>query len=145
MRLFCVLLLLFLARPAAGQDIADLVQLRSDVQRESQASVKADRFRELRDHAIRMLGWVAGNTYGTPLWPEVEQNIGRDGVYYDFFVRLAPPGLNSSTQQLEAFKNVSLYQEWFDKGQTRPFNEADNMNKLRRMMQISEEVIDLYR
>ena len=39
---------------------------------QSQASGKAGRFRELRDHAIRMLGWIAGNTYGTPLWPEVK-------------------------------------------------------------------------
>ena len=131
--------------PAQQRNMADLVQLRSGVQLKSDTSGKADRFRELRDHAIRMLGWVAGNTYGTPLWPEVKQNIGRGGVYYNFFVRLRPPGLKKRTLEAEAIHNIRLYLEWFEKGQTRTYNEADNMNKLGRILQIGEEVIAVYR
>ncbi len=115
------------------------------VQLVSQASIEAGRFRELRDHAIRMLGWIAGNSYGHPVWPEMKPYVGRGGVYYDFFLRLSPPGLDRSAQEVEAFQNVSLYQEWFEKGQTRPFNEADNVNKIRRILQIAREVVDVYR
>ena len=110
-----------------------------------QASRKAGRFRELRDQAIRMLGWVAGNSYAHPVWPEVKPYVGRGGDYYDFFVRLSPPGLDRSAQEAEAFHNVSLYQKWFEKGQTLPFNEADNVNKIRRILQIAEEVVSVYR
>ena len=112
---------------------------------QSQASGKARRFRELRDEAIRMLGWVAGNSYGHPVWPDVRPYVGRGGEYYDFFVSLSPPGLGSGAQEAEAFHNVSLYETWFEKGQTRPFNEPDNMNKIRRILQIAEETVGVYR
>ena len=112
---------------------------------QSQASGKAVRFRELRDQAIRMLGWVAGNSYAHPVWPEMKPYVGRGGEYYDFFLGLSPPGLDRSAQEAEAFHNVSLYQKWFEKGQTLPFNEADNVNKFRRILQIAEEVVSVYR
>ncbi len=112
---------------------------------QSQASGKAGRFRELRDQAIRMLGWVAGNSYAHPVWPEMNPYVGRGGEYYDFFLGLSPPGLDRSAQEAEAFHNVSLYQKWFEKGQTLPFNEADNVNKIKRILQIAEEVVSVYR
>ena len=112
---------------------------------QSQASDKASLFRELRDQAIRMLGWVAGNTYAHPIWPEMKPYIGRGGEYYDFFLSLSPPGLDRSSQEVEAFQNVSLYQEWFERGQARPFNEADNGNKIKRILQIAGEVVSVYR
>lgn len=112
---------------------------------QSQASGNPGRFRELRDQAIRMLGWVAGNSYAHPVWPEMKPYVGRGGEYYDFFLRLSPPGLDRSAQEAEAFHNVSLYQKWFEKGQTRPFNEEDNVNKITRILQIAEEVVSVYR
>lgn len=92
---------------------------------QSQASGKAGRFRELRNQAISMLGWVAGNSYAHPIWPEMKPYIGRGGEYYDFFLRLTPPGLDRGALEAEAFQNVSLYRKWFDSGQSRPFDEAD--------------------
>jgi hypothetical protein len=118
---------------------------RSDHIVQSQSPSKAARFRELRDQGIRMLGWVAGNSYAHPIWPQVKPYVGRGGQYYDFLVGLSPPGLDRTMQEAEAFHNVRLYQEWFKNGQMRPFNEQDNMNKIKRILQISEEVIDVYR
>ena len=112
---------------------------------QSPTGSKAAQFRELRDTAIRMLGWVAGNSYGHPIWPQIKSYYGRGGSYYDFFVRLSPPGLDKTIQEAEALHNVGLYQEWFEKGQTRPFNEQDNVNKIKRMLQIAEEVVGIYK
>ncbi len=92
-----------------------------------------------------MLGWVAGNSSGHPVWPEVRPYVGQGGEYYDFFVRLSPPGLDRSAQEAEAFHNVNLYREWFEKGQTRPFNEPDNTDKMRRILQIAKDVVNVYR
>ena len=106
---------------------------------------KAARFRRLRNDAIRMLGRIAGNSYEHPIWPEVKPYVARGGQYYDFFLRLAPPGLSRSEQEAEAFANVRLYQEWFEKGRAQPFNESDNINKIRRIQQIATEVIAVYK
>ncbi len=95
--------------------------------------------------AIRMLGRIAGNSYEHPIWPEVKPYVARGGQYYDFFLRLAPPGLSRSEQEAEAFANVRLYQEWFEKGRAQPFNESDNINKIRRIQQIATEVIAVYK
>jgi len=92
-----------------------------------------------------LLGWVAGNSYGHPVWPQVEPYVSRDGQYYDYFVRLAPPGLSQREKEAEAFHNVNLYEEWFEKGQAQPFNEDDNVAKVARMFQLAGEVVDVYR
>jgi hypothetical protein len=92
-----------------------------------------------------MMGWVAGNSSGHPVWPDVKPYVGRNSQYYNFFLRLSPPGLTKSEQESEAYHNVALYREWFEKGKKRPFNESDNVNKIKRMYQFAEEVIAVYR
>lgn len=106
---------------------------------------KAARFRRLRDDGIDLVGWVAGNSYNHPIWPQLKPYVGRGGQYYDFFVSLAPPGLSKDAQQAEALGNVRRYQKSFERGKTRSFNERDNNNKTKRMLQIAEEVVGIYK
>lgn len=92
-----------------------------------------------------MLGWVAGNSFGHPIWQQVKQYVGKGGEYYEFFLGLAPPGLSKDAQQAEAFHNVSLYDEWFQRGQKKPFDEIDNMNKIKKLQQLADQAVGVYR
>ncbi len=94
-------------------------------------------FRQLRDEGIENIGWVAGNSYGHPVWPEVKGYVGKDGDYYNLFVRLAPKG---SDHETEAFHNVSLYNKSFEEGQKQPFNEHESTLRTQRILQIVEEL-----
>lgn len=96
-----------------------------------------DNLRELRDEGLRNIGWVAGNAYGHPVWQDIKRYVGKGGSYYDLFTRLAPQGSNA---EAEAYQNVSLYRNWFEKGQDQPFNEKEAVLRIQRVHQIVEEL-----
>ena len=93
---------------------------------------------KLRDQAIQNIGWVAGNSYDHPIWPEMEQYVGRGGVYYDTYVSLKC-GLHRD-EATTALANVQLYRDWFEKGRKKSFNEPDNMRRIKRVIQINDEL-----
>ena len=96
----------------------------------------AYRLRTNRDEAIVNIGWVAGNAYGHPIWQDLRAHVGRGGDYYDVFMRLAPPGTDHQT---EAMLNVALYEEWFERGQAAPYNEAEMLRRTERVLMLVEE------
>ena len=100
-------------------------------------AIDNNRFRQLRDQGITNIGWVAGNAAGHPIWPQVEPFVGKGGNYYNAFVRLKPPGSN---EQVEAYSNVALYEEWVKTGESAPFNETDCVAKIQRVLQIADEL-----
>lgn len=104
------------------------------------ASAAAADIRTLRDEAIQNVGWVAGNSHGHPIWPQMKGYVGRGGSYYKAFVSLAPPGLSRAEQQAEAHHNVRLYEKWFERGEQAAFNEAEATSRIQRVLQISEEL-----
>ncbi len=83
---------------------------------------QAPTLRRLRDEAIANIGWVAGNAYGHPIWPEVEPFIGPGGTYYEILLRTGIPG---SDPEIEVSLNVQRYREAFDRGKAATFNEAE--------------------
>ncbi len=100
-----------------------------------------EELRSLRDEAIKNIGWVAGNSYGHPIWPEIKPFVGKGGSYYEFYLRLAP---KNSDHAAEAFYNVSLYEEWFEIGSKQPFNENEGLSRIQRVMQIQDELGKLF-
>lgn len=97
----------------------------------------SERFVELRDEAIRNIGWVAGNARGQAIWPEVRPHVGRDGEYYEAFVSLSSGRADDET---EAMMNVSLYNDWVERGEERPFSPAEAMSRIERVQQIAAEM-----
>lgn len=100
-------------------------------------SAAATDMAELRDEAICNIGWVAGNAYGHPIWPQVRDFVGEGGTYYDAFVRLRAPG---ESDELAASANVALYQECRERGQGLAFNERASISRIQRVIDISEEL-----
>ena len=104
----------------------------------SQSVLAQGSLRGLRDDAIRHMGWIVGNTENHRIQREMKQAKGSGGNYYEVFMRLAPRG---SDHQTEAWGNVSLYRDWFEKGRmAQLFNEPEGMRRLQRVLQIIEEI-----
>jgi hypothetical protein len=97
---------------------------------------QAPTLRRLRDEAIANIGWVAGNAYGHPIWPEVEPFIGPGGTYYEILLRTGIPG---SDPEIEASLNVQRYREAFDRGKAATFNEAEGASRLERINEVVAE------
>ena len=93
---------------------------------------QAPTLRRLPDEAIANIGWVAGNAYGHPIWPEVEPFIGPGGTYYEILLRSGIPG---SDPEIEA----SLNREAFDRGKAATFNEAEGASRLERVNEVVAE------
>jgi hypothetical protein len=106
-----------------------------------QRGIDAKGFRELRDQAIKNIGWVAGNARAHPVWAEVEQYVGRGGKYYDVLIRLKTPG--SSSDFAEAHSNLSLYNEWVKVGEKQPFSERESVTRIQRANQIVAELTQM--
>jgi hypothetical protein len=101
-------------------------------------AVDKERVRELRDQGIKNIGWIAGNAAGNPIWPEIEQYVGKRGVYYEFFVRLRTPG--GPSDDVQAYSNVSLYNDWVKIGERVPYNEEECTARTQRTLQIIGEL-----
>ena len=98
------------------------------------------RFTELRDEGICNIGWVAGNSYGHPIWPQIRDFVGEGGTYYDAFVRIRAPGENA---EQAAYSNVALYNECREQGRQQNFNEGLSINKIQRAIDISNELTNM--
>lgn len=103
----------------------------------------SEEFKNLRDQGIKNIGWVAGNTEKTPLWPQLKPYVGQGGNYYDAFVRLKAP--NEKDEAAAAMSNVGLYRKWKKIGAEQPFNEAEAMMRIQRTIQLSEEIEQMLR
>ena len=108
----------------------------------SESRAKAARFRDLRNEGIRNIGWVAGNSKGHPIWPEIKPYVTAGGEYYEFFMRLAPPG---SDHKVEAIMNVNLYRAALEDGQKLPFNEMQNILRIKRAITIGPQILEIYK
>lgn len=95
---------------------------------------------KLRDEGISNIGWVAGNTYGHPIWPQMKPYVGKGGEYYNFFISL---GAQTANQEAQAYANIQRYNEWFDRGQSIPFNEPEAMRRAQRSVEIVSEIGEL--
>ncbi len=115
---------------------------KAENERASRRCATAQSLEKLRDQGIRNVGWVAGNTQGHPIWPQMRPFVGEGGEYYNAFVRIATCGLDDETV---AFMNVRLYNEWVEKGRLFPFNEAESMRRTQRSIQIVKEMTKLMR
>ena len=100
-------------------------------------AIDNERFRQLRNQSIKNIGWVAGNTAGHPIWPQVEPYVGKGGNYYNTLIRLKTPGAND---EVEAYSNVALYREWVEIGEKASFNEKECMTRIQRTLQIVDEL-----
>lgn len=94
-------------------------------------------FKDLRNQGIKNIGWVAGNTEKTPLWPQVESYVGRGGSYYDALLRLKASNEDSDAA---AMANVNLYTKWKGIGSEQPFNEAEAIRRIQRTIQITDQL-----
>jgi hypothetical protein len=104
---------------------------------EESASIDAGALVALRDEGIKAVGWIAGNTSGHPIWPEVRPFVGEGGEYYEFFLTLAPSEANKSGH---AAHNVSLYAEWVEIGERAPYDEHEALRRAERIVAISGEI-----
>ena len=98
------------------------------------------RMMRLRDEAITNVGWVAGNAYGHPIWPQIEGYVGKGGEYYDFFMRLAPSGLTDIEQQVQYAANLRRYEAGRKQGSSQSFSEAAASARIQRVLDIIEEL-----
>ena len=113
---------------------------KAQIEKRDALDALAPGLRKLRDEAISNIGWVAGNAYGHPIWPEVEPFIGRGGTYYNTLLRTGIPG---SDPEIEAALNVQRYREAFDRGKAEAFKEAEGASRLQRVNDIVAEISKL--
>lgn len=95
------------------------------------------RIAELRDEGICNIGWVAGNAYGHPIWPQVREFVDTGGTYYNAFVLLRAPGERDT---VAASANVALYRECRERGGQQNFNEAASISRIQRAIDIVAEL-----
>jgi hypothetical protein len=124
-------------KPQSGTSAA----LASTAQRSTTAEQATwKRLRQLRDEGIDNIGWIAGNTRGQAIWPQVEPYVGRDGEYYNAFIRLTT---HEADPQTVASMNVGRYRDAVERGQAMPFSESEALSRTRRTVQIVAEMGEL--
>ena len=99
-------------------------------------SAYAQSLRELRDEGICNTGWIAGNAYGTAIWPQLRPYVGRDGEFYNGFIRIRAPEEDDLDDQLVASMNISLYNECRENGANAPLNGDEIQSRAIRNNQI---------
>lgn len=92
---------------------------------------------DLRDEGICNVGWLAGNSYGHPIWPQVRGFVGEGGEYYNAFVLVRAP---HESERVAAQANVRLYNQCRERGENAPFNERESISRIQRAIDISEEL-----
>lgn len=126
-----------------GSEKSDRLTKSPTVNRQDEAEATNTKIRltqhqvELRNEGIQNVGWVAGNAKGHPIWPQVRGYVTPGGSYYTAFVHLSSGQLSDDA---EALANVRLYNEWVERGSSVPFNEREGTSRIRRMIDIAEEL-----
>lgn len=95
------------------------------------------RLRRLRNEALECMGWAAGNSFRKQMWPEVESYVGQRGLYFDFMLRLAPPGLSEDLNEAELEANRARYEDAFVRGRGASLDEAEIARCIARTREIS--------
>ncbi|MET4805530.1 hypothetical protein [Limibacillus sp. MBR-115] len=95
-----------------------------------------------RDEGLTLIGWVAGNSYDSYLWPQVRQYAGVTGHDY---LSLASAGCSGGDQEAEAKASYRLYQKAFASGRADPFDQAESLSRLRQAQDITQELRQMNR
>lgn len=95
-----------------------------------------------RDEGLALIGWVAGNSYDSYLWPQVRQYAGVTGHDY---LSLASAGCSGGDQESEAKASYRLYQKAFASGRADPFDQAESLSRLRQAQDITQELRQMNR
>jgi hypothetical protein len=125
-----------LAVAAIGCAVAIAPTRDGGVPRRTELSARAV---ELRDEAIRNLGWVAGNAQGRPEWPRIRDKVDKDGTYTKAWLRISSGRMPDLA---EASANLRLYEEWRAIGARAPWRPDESVARLLRVNGIATEFPD---